>query len=325
MPGKKLKKKEAKQAKKSKTRKTVYTTIAAAVVVVIVIAAYFAITYTNPLVKYINTPINNAFYSELYSVANSPYNVTPLFTNHTPVALSSVIFDNNQSPWMSGGKPIIVFIGGEYCPHCALTRWPLTLALLRFGNFTGLKYMLSTNNDIDPNTPTFTYLNSTYSSPYIVFQPFEAFDRSGNPLQTVPSNYSTVWSTLTGGADSVPFVDFANVYVASGLPIDPTGWNSYNWTQILTQIQQNETFISSQAEAYANVFTAVICKLDGNKPANVCGLSIINHLENELIGKAYSPLSVSLTTGYPNNTVAMWTTVQYSQTEWMRNSSVKTK
>ncbi len=36
------------------------------------------------------------------------------------------------------GKPEVLFVGAEFCPFCAAERWPLIVALSRFGRFTAL-------------------------------------------------------------------------------------------------------------------------------------------------------------------------------------------
>ena len=42
-------------------------------------------------------------------------------------------------PLTSDGKPLVVYIGAEYCPFCAAERWPMVVALSRFGTFSGLQ------------------------------------------------------------------------------------------------------------------------------------------------------------------------------------------
>ena len=37
------------------------------------------------------------------------------------------------------GKPRIVYVGAEYCPFCASERWPLVVALSRFGTWNNLQ------------------------------------------------------------------------------------------------------------------------------------------------------------------------------------------
>src|SRR5579863_6762146 len=67
------------------------------------------------------------------------------------------------------GKPEVLYMGAEYCPYCAAQRWAMIVALDKFGSFTGITYMQSSSTDIYPNTPTFAFVNSNYSSSYISF------------------------------------------------------------------------------------------------------------------------------------------------------------
>ena len=36
------------------------------------------------------------------------------------------------------GKPEVLYVGAEYCPFCAAERWPVVVALSRFGTWSGL-------------------------------------------------------------------------------------------------------------------------------------------------------------------------------------------
>ena len=52
------------------------------------------------------------------------------------------------------GKPEIFYYGAEYCPYCAAERWPIIIALSRFGTFSGLTTTTSSSTDVYPNTVT---------------------------------------------------------------------------------------------------------------------------------------------------------------------------
>ena len=41
-------------------------------------------------------------------------------------------------PLVDGGKPLVFFMGAEWCPFCASERWALVAATSRFGKWTGL-------------------------------------------------------------------------------------------------------------------------------------------------------------------------------------------
>ena len=64
----------------------------------------------------------------------------------------------------ASGKPLVLYIGAEYCPYCAAERWPLIVALGRFGTFSGLRTTTSSSSDAFPDTPTFTFHGATYTS-----------------------------------------------------------------------------------------------------------------------------------------------------------------
>ncbi|PSN96581.1 hypothetical protein B9Q04_05115 [Candidatus Marsarchaeota G2 archaeon BE_D] len=320
MPGKKLEKKKQKQSVKAKKKRTIYLSVGIAVVLVLLIGVYYGVNYlsgsTPNITAYIGQPVSAGFYSELSSLAMSTYG--------GPLTNMSLFQPYNGTPWISGGKPIIVFIGAEYCPFCAATRWPLILALMRFGNFTGLEYMVSAPpvNESYYNVPTFTFRYASYTSPYVVFQGYEVQNRDYGLIAEPPSNYSQVWNLFGGG---YPFIDFGNSFVLASSPFVPQSWHNYNWTQIAGFIGSN-TSIGVGIRQYTNAITAVICKVDGNKPSSVCGRQPIPALEGELgTGGAHSPLSESFPTGYPNTSTVMCTAVQYTQMEWMRKTSVNTR
>src|SRR5207302_7512423 len=75
------------------------------------------------------------------------------------------------------GKPQILYIGAEYCPFCAAERWSLIVALSRFGTFQHLQLTTSSASDLYPNTSTFTFYRSAYTSPYLDFQSVEEATR----------------------------------------------------------------------------------------------------------------------------------------------------
>ncbi len=64
--------------------------------------------------------------------------------------------------------------GAEYCPYCASERWPLVVALSRFGTWSNLAQTVSgPAPELYPATPTFSFFGATYSSPYLAFQSVE--------------------------------------------------------------------------------------------------------------------------------------------------------
>ncbi|HUY70487.1 MAG TPA: DUF929 family protein [Candidatus Baltobacteraceae bacterium] len=182
----------------------------------------------------------------------------------------------NVQPLVINGKPGISYIGAEYCPYCAETRWGMILALMRFGNFTGLKYMSSTSTDVYPNTATFSFINSTYSSSYIAFSSVEIQDRNGSSLQS-PTNLENLLgsSFSTGG---IPFIDFFNKSVQDGAASSPQVLAGNDWQQAITALNNPNSQVSQAVIGNANVFTAYICQETGAS-APVCSMPYIKSIK----------------------------------------------
>lgn len=198
----------------------------------------------------------------------------------------------NQPVLRSGSLPRFVYMGAEYCPYCAMMRWSLVAALSRFGTFSGLK--VSSSASTDGNIPTFSFFNSTFTSPYLVFSPYEFEDRNQAALQSVPNYANQLYSTYDGtgstptkfdSSPGIPFLDIANKYVVAGDPAffgTPTsglmaavygGGPGPVAIADAVHSPSSPTGVAIHANelvAQANFITAAVCAVDGARPASVC-------------------------------------------------------
>jgi hypothetical protein len=184
---------------------------------------------------------------------------------------------------LSGPKalPEVFYLGAEYCPYCAAERWPMIIALSRFGTFSGLKTTTSSSSDVYPNTPTFTFHGATYTSQYIDFVSVETTDRDRNPLES-PTAAQQALVTQYDTSGSIPFVDFGNRYAFSGAMYLPDILSGMSWQAVADTLQQPA---SNQAKAIlgsANLITAAVCKMTSDQPASVCYSATIQSLEKSL-------------------------------------------
>jgi hypothetical protein len=184
---------------------------------------------------------------------------------------------------LSGPKalPEVFYLGAEYCPYCAAERWPMIIALSRFGTFSGLKTTTSSSSDVYPNTPTFTFHGATYTSQYIDFVSVETTDRDRNPLES-PTAAQQALVNQYDTSGSIPFVDFGNRYAFSGAMYLPDILSGMSWQAVADTLQQPT---SNQARAIlgsANLITAAVCRLTSDEPASVCSSATIQSLEKSL-------------------------------------------
>jgi hypothetical protein len=197
-------------------------------------------------------------------------------------SLGSYFGTANGTPLTSGGKPEVLYLGGEYCPYCAAQRWAMVNALSRFGTFSGLTTTHSSSTDVDANTPTWTFYKSTYTSNYLVFTPVEEYTnyRIGNTTNT-NTNYQTLQTPTSAEQSigqtydptgSIPFIDLGNKYVQVGnlAPLSPTLLSGKSWAQVGAAMNDPSSALGKAEIGNANYMTAGICKLTNNLPATAC-------------------------------------------------------
>ncbi|HVA60966.1 MAG TPA: DUF929 family protein [Mycobacteriales bacterium] len=186
----------------------------------------------------------------------------------------------NGASLTANGKPEVVYIGAEYCPYCAAERWAMVNALSRFGTFTNLHTTRSAVND--GNIATFTFYQSTYSSPYVAFTPTETRTNqlSGGTYATLQTPSKALAQLLTrydgppyvpvNEAGGIPFVDIANRYVVDGSSYVPTTLGQLSWTQIAGDLANPSSPVTKGIVGAANELTAAICTATQDLPTDVC-------------------------------------------------------
>jgi thiol-disulfide isomerase/thioredoxin len=172
----------------------------------------------------------------------------------------------------SAGKPIVFYMGAEYCPYCAAERWAMIVALSRFGTFKDLKTTSSSSSDVYPNTPTFSFHGATYSSPYVDFQSKEVQSASGVALETLTADQQRIVKQFDSDG-SFPFITFGNQATVTGASFNPQLLAGMTQEQIAQKLADPTSDIGKAILGTANAFTNEICKLTNGQPANVCSTS----------------------------------------------------
>jgi thiol-disulfide isomerase/thioredoxin len=176
----------------------------------------------------------------------------------------------------ASGKPELLYLGAEFCPYCAAERWAMINALSRFGTFTGLTTKHSSSTDVDPNTPTWTFYGSKYTSNYITFTSVEETTNipSGNTYTTLqtPTAAQNALGAKYDASGSIPFIDIGNKYAEVGnlQPYGPALLVGKTWAQVAAALSQPTSAIAQAAIGNANYLTAGICEQTGNLPATAC-------------------------------------------------------
>jgi thiol-disulfide isomerase/thioredoxin len=195
-------------------------------------------------------------------------------------AVPGAIRTVSGSPLTSGGKPEMLYIGAEWCPYCAAERWAMAVALSRFGTFSPLRGIHSSSTDVYPNTATLTFYRAKYTSNYLVFTPVENEDVNHALLQKPTPAQQAIWNKYDP-TNGYPFINFGNRYIA-GTTYNPQLLHGLTWSQIASDLHNPSSPVAQGVNGSANMFTAAICKLTGNAPANVCTAAPVSALEGKI-------------------------------------------
>jgi len=263
----------ARQKRRARTRRLTIVVTIAVIAVSLIVAFYIILNNSSPYQSYVGKPVSASVMGALTGVSDSTLSAVG-----KPVGVSSPV-KISGSALTSGGKPEVLYIGGDYCPYCAVERWSLIVALSRFGEFSGLTYMLSSSSDVNPNSPTFSFRSATYTSSWITFVAVEEFGQDPNTVvqaltsdqQSVATQYDSCAST--GSSGGIPFVDLGNSYAVNCGAQSPVDLSGGSWTHVTNQLGNTTSDTGRLIDGAANTLITAICNIDGHQPASVCNQS----------------------------------------------------
>ncbi len=188
------------------------------------------------------------------------------------------LFNHVGPPLHQGSKPELLFIGAQYCPHCAGQRWAIVKALDQFGTFS---HVTNSSND-DGSIPTFDLHNATYSSRYVSFVHRDVEDRKHNPLDTLSSEEQSLFSRYdpSGGIPMVLVGGYG--LIGDGYDLSLIQGKPFGTVQDALQHSTASNPLVPAINAEANSLTAFICHTDGMLPRSVCNRPTIRNIISHL-------------------------------------------
>jgi hypothetical protein len=175
-----------------------------------------------------------------------------------------------DAPITADGKPRVLYIGAEYCPYCAVERWPMIVALSRFGTWHGLRYAYSAPKpEVYPNTATFSFHGATYTSKYLSFTGVETETNDFKPLDTLTAADSAIMKAHDAQG-ATPFFDVGGKFVTVGATYDPKVVAGRTQAEIAAALSDPTSDTGSGVVGAANIITAQLCEVTGGQPAQVC-------------------------------------------------------
>jgi hypothetical protein len=179
------------------------------------------------------------------------------------------------------GKPQVLYVGAEYCPFCAAQRWPVVVAISRFGTWKGLGGSESASDDVYPRTKTLTFHGASYTSDYLAFTGVETstnqkVNGSYEKLDELTGEDAETFTTyarppfISGPAGSIPFLSLGGEFVLGGSQFIPDVLAGQSRTDIASALDDPQSDTARAVNGSANVLTAALCELTDGQPHNVC-------------------------------------------------------
>jgi hypothetical protein len=173
-------------------------------------------------------------------------------------------------------RPVVFFYGAEFAPYAAAERWPVVLALSRFGTFGQLGLVESSPTTAFAMLSTFTFWESSYSSHHVALESVERYGTVNPtgarylPLESPDGREAAAVSAYGSGVNSFPLLDVGNRYVLDGSAFTPGALVGLTQDQIAGYLSNPLSPLTQAVVAAANQISAAICAVDGQQPATVC-------------------------------------------------------
>jgi hypothetical protein len=206
---------------------------------------------------------------------------------------TATAFRQIQGPFLkANGKPLMLYVGAEFCSYCAAERWAIVNALSRFGTFTKLGLTSSTTDDAFPATPSFSFHGSHYTSRFVALQTVEL---SGNTrdvtgsfprLETVTKEQQNIAASLdrppyAPERGSIPFIVIAGRFVLFSSQYQPSALQGLDAAQVATALGNLSSPPARGILGAANWLTASLCEVTRGKPASACTPKAIKGLRRQ--------------------------------------------
>jgi hypothetical protein len=254
---------KGRQQRQQQQRRNRLIIIAAAIVVAIAVIA--VVLFLNNSSSPLRTP---ATVQDVNTITSVPTSALVGAASEVPRLYPAVTAGSGPKNLDKNGKPTLLYVGAEFCPYCGAERWPMIIALSKFGTFTNLQTTHSAKND--GNIPTWSFYGSSYTSQYLNFETYEVENNKHGTLENPPSDVVQIWTTFFKGSESFPFVDFNQQSVIQTAQFPYTTLEGNSFSDILKSLGDNTTTMGDQIDASAAAFTKYICNMTNNQPSSVC-------------------------------------------------------
>ena len=266
----------AQQAKAERRSKLMIAGATVAVVAIVVVALVIAaLQGSKDVTGQSATALDQATFAKLTSVPVTALDTVGVGTSdNAPKTIDAPALTKD-------GKPQVLYVGAEYCPYCATERWPLVVALSRFGTWNNLSAAFSAPApEVNPNTATVSFHGATFSSQYVSFTGYEtSTNKQTNgqwgKLDTLEGEDLALFQKYNAppyvqSSGAIPWIDLGGTSIQAGASYDSKVLTGKTQAEIAAALSDPTTDIAKGVNGAANVLTAQICSSTNQQPTAVC-------------------------------------------------------
>ena len=246
------------------------------------------------------TPAPSSLVSSVTTVPTSLYDAVGITSPVIPVTAPHAVSGASGSLWQASDgdgpvRPVVFFYGAEFAPYPAAERWPLIMALSRFGTFRQLGVVQSSASTAFAGLSTFTFWQSSYSSPYVTFQSVERYSAlnptggATSPSKHPPGARSGRSPSSGDGANTFSLLDVANRFALTGAAFTPGALDNMTQDQIAGYLTSPASPMTQAMVSAANEISASICAVDNQQPEAVCHSHGVAAADNALGSRPRAP------------------------------------
>jgi len=222
-----------------------------------------------------------------------------------------------QPVLVAEGKVEVAYVGGGWCPFCALGNWPLQVALSQFGTFTQLGGPVSSSpSDVYPGLKSWSFTGSRYVSKYFKLDAFESPPNLSAPtgLNTLMKKYDRVpYAQSTG----IPFTDLGDHFLVIGAPSSVAPLLHLSQAQVAADLRHPDSAVARAVDGAANYLVAAMCLTPGASSAPICASKFAQRVDAKWAPSFPITTTTTIsttTTTVPTTTTTVPTTTTSSST-----------
>jgi hypothetical protein len=203
-----------------------------------------------------------------------------------PGGVSGPVLLLHQPALTDGGKVEVAYVGGGWCPYCALGNWPLQIALAQFGTFSQLGGPVSSSpTDVYPGLKSWSFTGARYVSQYFKLDAFESsqssFQSSSRPypagLNALVKKYDR--APYTQSAGGIPFTDLGDHFLVIGSPSSVAPLMHLSQAEVAADLRHPEGAVARTVDGAANYLVAAMCLTPGASSAPICASKFAQRLD----------------------------------------------